>query len=828
MDPQNINTEQANIELQKWAETLRQARTEMEQFGVISADTSVKLDAMQKEAKYNEQASRKWSIAAGAATSAAASLGSALYRGETGASAAAGALSEFTTTIGDAVSTLALLHPGGWIKKGLMFLGGQGLKLLGNYVKETAKVSDSFYEAMYRASNSGMVTAGGMETLARNMVNLNYGVQDVDKAIALVTKNAEGLAAFGGTVATGAERMGEFTEELRKSNPKMYTQLYRLLGGPDGINKRIAAYTIQQTQLGRQTQISSAGFLEMVKSTDALNRAFGITSEGLDAAKEAGRQELNMRALELDYQRKGLTSVFDKIENQIAAVQANSQYGPEVATQLRALATGSTGSKAFQDAALILSRAGVDANRVRSDLENQRTTIADVFTQLSKGANNLVGSSEVAIRNQEVIKEKFGDTLPKLLNAKAAGDFAKKLREAGTQTDNLTESAGEGAEAQIRTRQLNERSRDVIQEYVKLGIVPATQKLELLAKAANKVAGALDPSSIFTQSGGAGPSTFDIETGAVIEPAAPAIKGVKDKSLTREETRQITADMSSIAKKIIGAEGGSVTAHNPYSSASGLGQITKGRYADLVKSVPFGHALKNTTFEQYQKDASLQKIALNTQIEELRSYLGSKRLSTTDAAVYLAHVFGPAGARRVLTASESVPVNKLFDNDIISKNPAIFRNVATVGDLKNVIDQKMGGTGYREGGIAEGPGSGYMALLHGLEAVVPLKNNRKIPVEFRDTRVRDFIKEKPVEFRDMKSVRPDLSLGKDFVNLNESLTKQYRVLEQQLQKSDAMIQALNRFASGDQMKSMIDKLQNINDKMNTSNDINSKILQVQM
>ena len=140
----------------------------------------------------------------------------------------------------------------------------------------------------------------------------------------------------------------------------------------------------------------------------------------------------------------------------------------------------------------------------------------------------------------------------------------------------------------------------------------------------------------------------------------------------------------------------------------------------------------------------------------------------------------------------------------------------------------MGGTGYREGGIAEGPGSGYMALLHGLEAVVPLKNNRKIPVEFRDTRVRDFIKEKPVEFRDMKSVRPDLSLGKDFVNLNESLTKQYRVLEQQLQKSDAMIQALNRFASGDQMKSMIDKLQNINDKMNTSNDINSKILQVQM
>ena len=40
-------------------------------------------------------------------------------------------------------------------------------------------------------------------------------------------------------------------------------------------------------------------------------------------------------------------------------------------------------------------------------------------------------------------------------------------------------------------------------------------------------------------------------------------------------------------------------------------------------------------------------------------------------------------------------------------------------------------TKYRGGGIASGPNSGYMAMLHGREAVVPLGNDRSIPVDLR-------------------------------------------------------------------------------------------------
>jgi hypothetical protein len=40
-------------------------------------------------------------------------------------------------------------------------------------------------------------------------------------------------------------------------------------------------------------------------------------------------------------------------------------------------------------------------------------------------------------------------------------------------------------------------------------------------------------------------------------------------------------------------------------------------------------------------------------------------------------------------------------------------------------------TGYAGGGIAKGPNSGYQATLHGTEAVVPLGNDRSIPVDIR-------------------------------------------------------------------------------------------------
>jgi hypothetical protein len=57
---------------------------------------------------------------------------------------------------------------------------------------------------------------------------------------------------------------------------------------------------------------------------------------------------------------------------------------------------------------------------------------------------------------------------------------------------------------------------------------------------------------------------------------------------------------------------------------------------------------------------------------------------------------------------------------------------AGVGSNRALVDRSTVVStlqGYRFGGIAEGPDSGYMVELHGTEAVVPLPDGRAIPVE---------------------------------------------------------------------------------------------------
>ena len=54
--------------------------------------------------------------------------------------------------------------------------------------------------------------------------------------------------------------------------------------------------------------------------------------------------------------------------------------------------------------------------------------------------------------------------------------------------------------------------------------------------------------------------------------------------------------------------------------------------------------------------------------------------------------------------------------------------VSFFGSRDGGIAHAPGYLSFDSGGVASGPNAGYPAMLHGTEAVVPLPNNREIPV----------------------------------------------------------------------------------------------------
>jgi hypothetical protein len=197
------------------------------------------------------------------------------------------------------------------------------------------------------------------------------------------------------------------------------------------------------------------------------------------------------------------------------------------------------------------------------------------------------------------------------------------------------------------------------------------------------------------------------------------------------------AKPTTLQEKIIQVESGGKNKANQSglggeatSSAYGVAQITKDTFEDLVKAAPKNSPLSGKTFDDMKADVELQKTALDALTNKNRVILAKEGIKTTDAAMYLAHFLGPAGAVKALTAGDSALLKTAVSSDQIDANPNL-QKMSTVGDLKAWADEKMGGTGYKFGGIANGPEEGYTTTLHGKEAVVPLPNGNSIPVEMQ-------------------------------------------------------------------------------------------------
>lgn len=706
---------------------------------------------------------------------ATTAMASALYRGERGAQVSAKALTELVTPLADLgisvatlVTVLSMFGPAGLIGRGLKIFGtvvgalGVATKVAAKYNELAAEQTDKLLKSFNEISKAGVNLTGGFGQVFEMAQTLGLTVAELEEFNRLLASNTQTLSMFGGTAAKGAERFAGAAGTLVRE----FGRELELMGVDRAEQREIAmSYMNIQARTG-QIMNKSVGQLaaesaKYIKELDMLAELTGSTRKQQMEAREAAMAETRFRAARIDAERRGDAEQLRKLDiAERASAVARAAGDVRGATGILQMAAG-RGALTTPEAI-----AAEQTYRMSELLRRPNPTEAEIAQHMGKSVEiqqrNFAGltalNGGIDILQTDFVKSADLQRRQLIIaqEAEKAGygrepvgvqKYLEDIREGRVKATPEMQAVIDAGRTQQNAAMMMDSGIRAFNGAAQLSLTAS----KTFADAVSKMPGA--------RIIGGGLGTGGAAGGAAGRPGAAPSGG---------------AAIGDLASKIVKAEGGAVNARNPYSSASGLGQITRGRYQDLVKNAAVGSKLAGTTFEQYQADAGLQQEALNAQIESLRSYLGSKGLSTTDAAVYMAHVFGPGGARQVLTHSDSVPVSALFDQGIISKNPAIFRGVNTVGDLKKVISDKMGGTGYRFGGVASGPTSGYLAQLHGTEAIIPMSNGQSIKVDMPD--FSNSISQQ------MQSMSAQISRLDELVNL---MRRQTQVSEKILQVSQA-------------------------------------------
>jgi murein DD-endopeptidase MepM/ murein hydrolase activator NlpD len=164
------------------------------------------------------------------------------------------------------------------------------------------------------------------------------------------------------------------------------------------------------------------------------------------------------------------------------------------------------------------------------------------------------------------------------------------------------------------------------------------------------------------------------------------------------ETRQVSAEPDSVnilVNKIIKVEsGGSATAKNPLSSATGLGQFINSTWLRMIRT--YRPDLAGSLSEEKQLalrfDPTLSREMTTHLARENKAYLESAGHSVSAGSLYLAHFLGPAGARLVLDSRDESDLQTLLGTSVISANK--FLTGHDVAWIKNWSSRKMSGPGY--------------------------------------------------------------------------------------------------------------------------------------
>jgi hypothetical protein len=516
-------------------------------------------------------------------------LGKSLYKGEKGV----GQFGDAVEMAANAIQAAILAIPGIGIAAKIATVA---MVALAKGVNAAAKQGDALYKTYQDLGRAGATASDGISGVFRNMQNLGYGIEELDKMVALVTQNSETLAKFSLTAADGTNAFAQGMAQIQRDGS------LRILGKTtDDINSAGAAFIrqnvragISQTQIGNQLGAQTKAY---ILELDRLQRLTGTSADALQKQQDEAMAEDAYNDVMTELKQRALAG--DEVaKEQIKKIGATmASLSPEMQKEFQKSIGGdiSAQQKMFMRMPSLMK-----------NVMDESVGTAQTMKEGERDINNFINTFGRSYRmNSEGMREFAGTLSSAREEALQFGNFDARDKAAAKNTAVTDKATQSLTEAQIA----NMNSRDAMQAFIQKGVAPATAALAGLAKVASGVAGAA-AGAVGAPTGGAAagskaPGTMDYkkEFGGGGAAGATSLGNLRIKSPEAYSGGETSQQLMTVAQAIQDKLGGDLkhfsafndSYHRGPNSLHGQGRaldftITDpdkaAAVADMVRSIP--------------------------------------------------------------------------------------------------------------------------------------------------------------------------------------------------------------------------------------------------
>lgn len=573
-----------------------------------------------------------------------------------------------------------------------------------------AKQADTLFKGYQDLSRSGL--ALGMQQAFDNLEKAGFTMKEIGEYSAVMSENATQLAILGGTAADGADKFANISKEIVKTD--MSNQLMMMGQSLPEINKGISRY-IKYQQISGQTidrdaRVAKQKAEEFILQQDILTKLTGASADEQMKIYQTGQGEQQFAGkrnqLQSEIAKFGKDSLegkkvqaqLDKIDETNILVE--KLYGPQAASDLRMQMAGAVNSPGFR-------RAAMSAPGFANAVYDQSKTTGEVIDGLNKEIKNTTDNMgwlaqfgayndhlinfQESLKSNTLVNTNYGQTLKK-----AASDQKMQRKGADDQTKGMVGILQ-------KQRDLTQKSDQTFIQAMPF----VTRKLSDLAGIADDLGSALT-------------GIINKDTGRIGGESPGLYNNIKSFLGFGKSTASA------------GSAGAAASTVGPTNTGGG-GGATPGATADIGDA----DKLINFTGGTGDKNHFMQ---LDPKVQNNFVQMANAYYNATGKKLTINSAFRSVGEQASVNSGgnpKAAPGKSLHNYGLaVDINSDQKEYLLSSGLLSQYGFSPLNNDPphiqmphMATGGVLSGPTSGYTAMLHGNEAVVPLPDGKTIPVQ---------------------------------------------------------------------------------------------------